>query len=150
MAIADSFPDCRESGGADSWPSGWPPRLQDINDCYTHVLEEAHFGAAEQTTEPVWPGRRHVGRKDAPHRLEIMTTAGLNPRFDIRRISLTIVVLENRGRLMIVFPFQSPRNANTTSISVPCFSACRYALQWGNDLFVVSMLADQRCELLPC
>jgi hypothetical protein len=108
MAIADSRPDCRESGGADSWSSGRPPRLQEINDWHTHVLGEAHLAQPSRRSSRSGRGRRHVRRKTYLTGWKITATVGLNPRFDIRRISLTMLILESKGRLMTVFPPQYP------------------------------------------
>jgi hypothetical protein len=44
-------------------------------------------------------------------------TVGLKPRFDTLRASFTMLILENSGRLVMVFPRQSPRKAKATSSS---------------------------------
>ena len=55
--------------------------------------------------------------------VEIMATVGLKPRFDTRRASFTMLILEKSGRLVMVFPRQSPRKAMATSSSDSRFRA---------------------------
>lgn len=55
--------------------------------------------------------------------VETRATVGLKPRFDTLRASFTMLILENSGRLVMVFPLQSPRNAKATSSSDSRFRA---------------------------
>lgn len=55
--------------------------------------------------------------------VEMRATVGLKPRFDTLRASFTMLILENSGRLVMVFPLQSPRNAKATSSSDSRFRA---------------------------
>ena len=55
--------------------------------------------------------------------VEMRATVGLKPRFDTLRASFTMLILENSGRLVMVFPRQSPRKAKATSSSDSRFRA---------------------------
>jgi hypothetical protein len=55
--------------------------------------------------------------------VEMRATVGLKPRFETLRASFTMLILEKRGRLVMVFPLQSPRKAKATSISDSRFRA---------------------------
>lgn len=55
--------------------------------------------------------------------VEMRATVGLKPRFETLRASFTMLILEKRGRLVMVFPLQSPRKAKATSSSDSRFRA---------------------------
>jgi hypothetical protein len=60
----------------------------------------------------------HIGtRPSSDYLVGMRATVGVKPRFETLRASLTMLILEKRGRLVIVFPLQSPRKAKATSSS---------------------------------
>jgi hypothetical protein len=80
--------------------------------------------------------------------VEMRATVGLKPRFDTLRASFTMLILENSGRLVMVFPRQSPRKAKATSSSDSRFRAAACAASM--DAIIGSLAARSRISRDSC